>query len=443
MGRFSLAALLICSARTFVSADNDTPLSADLKGAGAFLRGAGSFNLNTAKAWSLVVTTWKRELRKDAARWRMLHDQREAGKTLKAEEARRRWELRQYQIRVDPTPSDVESGRALNAILNDLMAPNISTSDWVTKAVPLPEGTSVKDLVFSFVPATVSSNASKALSRGVIALSRLDTTGEKWPLVMRDASLGEERQAYEAAYAKLRQGLLTDKFDMNMLNQLDQSLDALDKKVKVSIQKERGYGDAATKIVKDLRDATTIFDAATVDYAKEILLDTQNGDATNVSELVSFMLKYRLQFASAEHSPNGRVLYGRVYEALRQQAEDLDIEPPDAPNAQPANQAASPFQPHSIWASDKITLTVTERNGDNFKAIFTATGIHRIVTGTVRGNEVSWLAANTVATKGGKGCDNFGKLVKDKGVYQINVAFRNCTNKTRPNNYTLYQKTNK
>jgi uncharacterized protein (TIGR03067 family) len=41
------------------------------------------------------------------------------------------------------------------------------------------------------------------------------------------------------------------------------------------------------------------------------------------------MLKYRLQFATAERSSTARELYPKLYEALRQQANQLGIKPPE------------------------------------------------------------------------------------------------------------------
>jgi len=74
-----------------------------------------------------------------------------------------------------------------------------------------------------------------------------------------------------------------------------------------------------------------MFDAGTVDYAKDILTDTKNGDATTVAELVSFMLKYRLQFTTSDRSPAATELYPKLYQALQQQAKELGIKPPELP----------------------------------------------------------------------------------------------------------------
>jgi hypothetical protein len=86
---------------------------------------------------------------------------------------------REQELRTNPLPGDVQSGAALNAFVYDLTDPDIASYQWGVKSVPLPSGTSVKELIFSFTPHSVSTQASAALSRGVIALSRLDIK-DKW-----------------------------------------------------------------------------------------------------------------------------------------------------------------------------------------------------------------------------------------------------------------------
>ncbi len=305
--------------------------AAVLRGQGSFLRGAGSFNLNTAKADSInadTVIRWKQELRKADAERRAFREQKDAGKKQKTDDVKKRIAMRERELRVDPSTADVQNGQALNALLYDLTDPEISSGDWYTKVVPLPTEMSVKELIFRFIPTSGSANASKVLSRGAIALSRLDVKGENWPTVMKHATLDKERLAYESAYAKLRDELLGDKFDVKTLLELDRSLDALKAKVQTAVPKDRGFRDEAAKFVEELKDATRMFDAATVDYAREILVDTNDQEPTTVAELVSFMLKYRLQFASAERSATGRVLYGQVYGAAAKPDEQIGDQTP-------------------------------------------------------------------------------------------------------------------
>src|ERR1700719_234283 len=83
------------------------------------------------------------------------------------------------------------------------------------------------------------------------------------------------------------------------------------------------------------------------------------------------------------------------------------------PGTGQARAADDPFQPKSVWVNaDKgMTLTVTERIGDSFRAEFKiGDGIDRVVEGTVKEGKVSWLAKDVRAIKGGKGGDNHGTI---------------------------------
>lgn len=327
---------------------------------GSFLRGLGSYNLNTARADSIntdTVIRWKEDLRRIENERRDLQARKLAGKKIKIEEAKEQLRQQEIKLRLDPSPDDIRSGQALNALLFDLTDPDIKSDDWASKIVKLPDGASVKNLIFRFTPSGSSSNASKALSKGVIALSMLDIEG-KWPTAMKQKELDAERRSYETAYASLRNQLQTDTFNVKSLEQLDNSLRALKAKVATAVTKERGYRDEALKFVDDLTNATRFFDAATIDYAKEILVDTQDHDATTVGELVGFMLKYRLQFASAERSATGRVLYGQLYEAMQQQIKSLGIKPPElsaktGDPAQPQNGSIADEQKEARKSADR------------------------------------------------------------------------------------------
>lgn len=309
-----------------------TPAGDLLKGQGAYLKGLGSYNLNTAQAGSINVDSmirWKSDLRKiQRERWNR-EAELAAGKQAKKEDVLRKLLEREQQLRVAATIDDVLKGDALNVLVYDLTDPDIKQNDWSSKTVSLPPGTSVKDLIFRFTPQSKQGAGATALSKGVIALSRLDIKG-KWPTFMNIPALDSAKGAYENAYLKVRDEILADKPPLNSLLAMDRTLDALKDKVKEAVPTERDYRAQGLKFVDDLKAATRMFDAGTVDYAKDILTDTKNGDATTVAELVSFMLKYRLQFATSDRSPAATELYPKLYQALQQQSKELGIKPPEA-----------------------------------------------------------------------------------------------------------------
>ena len=299
-----------------------------LRGQGAFLRGAGWYNLRTAKATAINVDTtirWKEDLRK-IQRERAYYDAQKAeSKKLTVEEFRRQMAQRERELRTNPSINDVQSGAALNALFYDLTDPDLTSDKWKSVSpVELPPGASVKELIFAFTPHKVSSQASAALTRGVIALSRLEIK-DKWPVLMKKDELARERKGYEDAYVRVRDKVLRGDYAVEEILALDTALENLKEKVLVEIPSERSYRIEAVKFVDDLRAATRMFDAKTVDYAREILVDTKDHDATTVEELVAFMTKYRLQFTNSERSPATRELYSLIYEKLRQQASMLNV----------------------------------------------------------------------------------------------------------------------
>ena len=404
------------------------------RGQGSYLNGLGWYNLNTAKANSINVDAtirWKQDLRQiQLDRWDLVANQnakKAAGKKLKIEEVKYQQMVRLRQLRIEPTAADVETGDALNVLLYDLTDPDISQESWsnTSQSVKLPEGMSVKDLVFRFTSLKGSSATSAALSKGVIALSRLAVAGDEWPTPLQVPEIQKERAAYEAAYAKVRDQILAGQFDLKAVQAMDRSLDALNEKVKTAVSAERGYRTEAAKFVSDLKDSTRMFDAATVDYAREILNDTKDHDATTVAELVAFMLKYRLQFASAERSPGAREIYTKLFEALKMQHEAFGIKVPEVPPM--AEEESGVIVANSVWMGDNSPhqLTITERDGETFQARFEVpSGYVREVRGEVKGNKLSWLGKDARAVKGRAGGDNHGTIGRDEKGDKIDFVWR-------------------
>ena len=290
------------------------------------MEGLGWYNLRTAQANSTNVDSmirWKKGLREiQKERWAQvaeLHAKQEAQKKLRHEEIVHRREEFERQLRYNPTPADIHSGKALNALLYDLTDPDIHDSDWQGKTVKLPEGMSVKDLVFRFTPQSGSSQTSRTLSKGVIALSRLSVSGSQWPTMLSGPEIAKERLAYETAYAKVSDEILAGEFDLKSVHAMDDSIHALRQKVQTAVSEDRGFRVEATKYVDDLIDGTRMFDASTADYAREMLKDTNDHEAATVAELVAFTLKYRLQFAGSERSPITRELYVKLFAAMQEQ----------------------------------------------------------------------------------------------------------------------------
>lgn len=292
---------------------------------GDFLQGAGWYNLRNSQAAAVATETeirWKEDLRRIQREKYELLQRNEAYKKMNKQERIRKNQEEEIRIRADPKDEDICRGLALNVLLTDLMDPDITPVHWRAFQVALPEGASVKDMVMSFRPSQAEVNGEHALSRGVIALSRLEMEG-RWPTPLKEKGLDDERRRYEEACRKLRMHLMDGKFQVEDIIAVDNELNALKSKAERVVPIARNFRSQATQFIKDLRESTLIIDGKTVDYAQEMLRDTAEHDAKTVGELVAFTLKYRLRFASVEHSPNTCKLYRGLYMALREQVKQM------------------------------------------------------------------------------------------------------------------------
>jgi len=79
--------------------------------------------------------------------------------------------------------------------------------------------------------------------------------------------------------------------------------------------------------------------------------------------------------------------------------------------ARAAGSPADAIRPNSVWeAAHGMKLTILERNGGTFRARLQAGKSDREVSGTVKGDTISWLAKDVRATSGGPGGDTFGTI---------------------------------
>ena len=156
------------------------------------------------------------------------------------------------------------------------------------------------------------------LTRSLIALGRLDVEGH-WPAYLAIDELSGERQAYEKAYGKVKAQSLEGKLTLGTILGLDNAVDALHSKAKTAVPSARNFRAAALQTVDGIKKAAGMFDASTVGFAQEMIADTNNHRRQTVGELLAFMRKYRLLFASADKRPEDAEQYLRLYRLLQQQ----------------------------------------------------------------------------------------------------------------------------
>jgi hypothetical protein len=371
----SAAIIVLASCLNTALAQGSTVAGDALIGGGAFATGLGWYNLNTAKANSIDVATtikWQSHVRRILAENRASLATLAAGKAAKAKDVERRQQAREQQLRNNPSNEDIASGEALNILFYDLSDPDITREQWLAKAVALPAGFSVKNVPFQYMSSNPTGKTT-ALGRGVIALSRLEVNG-KWPVAFNANEIEQERLAYEKSYTRVRDQIFGGQLSIDTLLSMDRSLDSLRSKVQEVVPTDRGFQGAAVRYVDDLKSATRMFDASTVEYAQELLRETTDHDATTVYELILFMLKYRLQFASNERDPSGRdfyrVLYGHIHEQLKElnpaygsmpeKAIDVVTSTPAAPALRPLKERLAGTK----WVNTNEFVFEWDRNGE-------------------------------------------------------------------------------
>ena len=89
-----------------------------------------------------------------------------------------------------------------------------------------------------------------------------------------------------------------------------------------------------------------------------------------------------------------------------------------------ADVAFDPFEHKSVWTDKGSKLTVIDRRGGTFRARFETNQWARIVRGTVRDEQVSWLGKDDTPIKGFAGGDNYGTISKDENGYRMDVDWR-------------------
>ena len=104
---------------------------------------------------------------------------------------------------------------------------------------------------------------------------------------------------------------------------------------------------------------------------------------------------------------------------------------------------SDPLQPNSVWVNDKKTwiLTITERNGESFKALWEQTPAKalREVNGKIKGLSIIWLSKDTRPIRNtNAGGDHFGTLKKDDTGYKIDIKFEHPP-KGPSGSFTLWQ----
>jgi len=266
-----------------------TPMQGIGYGMGAMAMGAGQYNVDSAMARSMNVDT---NLRIDQAMWQqqhylnytnMLRRERNSRNTVQTLDNIKK------RVHENPNESDIRSGNALNAVLEDVTDPKkVHPSQLKLSRIPLEPGLG-KDLPLFYA------NQAVAFTIG-------DLMGEREvPILLRSQVYAPYREAIKAALSEVEQQSADQSLSIDQINALVKSIDDLDQ----AFQKNAKFGDpgfqearariaSAKKMTKMLASPNFEEILATVEKARKANVEP------TVTDLIGFMKHFNLRFGAAK-----------------------------------------------------------------------------------------------------------------------------------------------
>jgi hypothetical protein len=268
---------------------------------GAFAEGAGVYNYDSAVAGSINTDTairlnqyiWNSEL-ESRARYN-------AHLARRLNLSRDEYNVRQKRIMENPLPGEIESGEALNVLLQQLTNPSVMTGS-----------TSTLRLANAPVSAAAIREIPFRDETDAITLSLDELTDPKsWPLPLRADAFKAEREAYQKA---VDDALAEDKdggtLKPETVARVRNAVSELYRKVEATIPKDQQPDHLqATNYLKGLAGLSRMLERSNVD---SILAELEKVQNTTIGNLISFMYSYNLRFAPAT-TPKQRAVYRELY----------------------------------------------------------------------------------------------------------------------------------
>ena len=217
--------------------------------------------------------------------------------------------------------------------------------------------------------------------------------------------------------------MIYGKVNLDDVDRLQDSLSQLEREIATTYDGDRrGYLLKAKDFYGKLKSANKLFDGEVVDYAQELLRETEEHDAETVGELLAFMLKYRLLFAEAE-TPRSIELYTQLYQVMDRQADELEVGVPEFDSSQlitSTNDDRFPVATVLSGVADMgvkgvgrfkpgVTLVIKSRDKDKFSGTMRMGKGDIQVEGTLPSKEesiVRFISANGKLQFEGKVVDN-------------------------------------
>jgi len=242
------------------------------------------------------------------------------------------YDAHQARIRDNPTPADINSGNALNAILDQMADPKVMNGSALRLANASISPASIKAIPFR--------DETDAIT---LSLDNL-TDPQSWPLPLRSDALKPEREAYEKAVDEALQQDKDGSLKPETVAKVRNAVSALYQKVGETIPKTQQPDHLqAMNYLKGLAGMSRMLERPNVEA---VLAELEKVQTTSVGNLLAFMHTYNLRFAPAE-TPKQQAIY-RDLLPLLVSSRDKILGKPGAANAD-ANAPGQVENPTAVF----------------------------------------------------------------------------------------------
>jgi hypothetical protein len=263
---------------------------------GHYYTGAGIFNEKTAIADSInldTLTRWNEymfQANQEAGR-RRVQRQRENSANNRAQN-----NAIIARIRDNPTARDVEMGDAINAAVDQLTDPRISSSALKIASAPV-EASVIADIPFR--------NASEAVT---IVLSQVRAV-TKWPAALEGERYAEDKKAFEELVDRAIKEDDEGDISADTLKRGHDFINALRAKLAAAPPEGTKAREDASRFVKTFAGLVRLLERPDTTEAFNQLRKVQT---TSLSNLIAFMEIYNLRFGQAT-TPRQRSIYRDLF----------------------------------------------------------------------------------------------------------------------------------
>ena len=216
------------------------------------------------------------------------------------------------RIHDHPEALDVMNGDALNAKLQDLLAPTVSESASRYAKVPLDAD------IIRRIPFKLGDKGER------FSMGRLSLKGtKKWPVAFQDPKWASYREGYQRAVDHALELAMDGKMTEQAIKDIEKAFDQLEDKFLrtphvLDPRHQREYSEAKEQLEK-MRGAARLF---MTHKLQPIFQDIDTYTGTTVDDLRLFMQRHNLTFAPAE-TPDERTVYPQLYTVLVEQRKKL------------------------------------------------------------------------------------------------------------------------